>query len=537
VKTPNARLQTGISRRRFLANACLTACALRTGNLFALDVLSPPNAPISPNVLTSTDTLSSAVVRTPSGILRGDTAPGVRIFRGVPFAQPPIGALRFRPPVPIDPWTGERDATHFAPAAMQAGRLPVPQSEDCLYLNLWAPEGPGPFPVHVWIHGGGFVGGYPFEPTYDGAALAREGIVCITVAYRLGVFGFLDLEPLLGATYAGSGNNALRDLIAALAWIQQNVAAFGGDPTRVTIGGESAGAKLTGILMGTPSAQPLFHQMISESGGAERVWPTAQAAGNVAIGFGDLWRAQTGEDFSSLRTAPATSLIATQHRFMAHWPQHFPLRAEVDGTLLPRLPIHTIADGSTRGKRLLIGTNRDESALFIGPHPATHASPAELGNLTLAEFDKIYRHYKDIYPQMTDQQRLIRAISAEEYWIPSMRVVDAHCKDHGAAWMYRLDFAETSGWLRGYAYHSLDVGMVWDHPHTWAANAAAEAALAMQMHLAWAAFIRGETPAAPGLPAWPPYNRDTRSTMILNTQSHVEDQPQQAEFNLWHGAL
>jgi para-nitrobenzyl esterase len=156
---------------------------------------------------------------------------------------------------------------------MQVGEAGVQHSEDCLCLNLWAPESRGPHPVFVWIHGGGFTGGHAFEPTYDGTEFAREGIVLITVGYRLGVFGFLDLESVLGATYAGSANNGLRDLIAALAWVRENVADFGGDPGRVTIGGESAGAKLTDILMGTPSASTLFHQMISESGGAERVWP------------------------------------------------------------------------------------------------------------------------------------------------------------------------------------------------------------------------------------------------------------------------
>jgi para-nitrobenzyl esterase len=479
---------------------------------------------------------SPSLVHTANGVLRGETDQDVRVFRGVPFAEPPVGSLRFRPPVKAKSWEGERDATSFAAAAMQPTAPQVPQSEDCLYLNVWAPAGKGPFPVYVWIHGGGFTGGHAFEPVYDGTSLAREGIVCITVAYRLGVFGFLDMEPLLGPEYAGTGDNALRDLILSLEWVQENVAAFGGDPARVTIGGESAGAKLTDILMGTPSAQPLFHQMISESGGAERVWPQPTAAA-IASGYGKQWRDASAQPLSSLLTAPAASLIDAQRTFVKQWPQHFPLRPEINASLLPQLPVKTIASGSTHGKRLLIGTNRDESALFVGPKPPTDATAAELGNLPLAGFNEIYLRYKDVYPQMTAQQRLIRALTAEEYWIPSIRVVDAHMKGGGEAWMYRLDFAETSGRLRGFAYHSLDVGLVWDKPHAKVENASAEAALALQMHLAWSAFIRGETPAAQGLPAWPGYSSDTRPTMIFDVKSRLEERPQEAELRLWDDRL
>jgi len=151
---------------------------------------------------------------------------------------------------------------------------------------------------------------------YDGSEITQEGVLCISVAYRLGVFGFLDLAPLLGADYAGSANNALRDLMAALKWIQDNIAAFSGDPTRVTIGGESAGAKLTDILMGVPTAKPLFHQMISESGGGERVWTRAQSQ-SVAHGFADEWHSLTGNDPSTLLTAPADTLIKAQRQFIA----------------------------------------------------------------------------------------------------------------------------------------------------------------------------------------------------------------------------
>ncbi|WP_353068066.1 carboxylesterase family protein [Tunturibacter empetritectus] len=505
-----------------MANGSLAACAFRTRNLFASTTAAP------------------TIVRTPSGALRGESSAGVRVFRGVPFAEPPVGPLRFLPPQKVTPWKGEREATQFPAAPMQHKQLDVPHSEDCLFLNLWAPEGSGPFPVFVWIHGGGFTDGHAFESMYDGTDFAREGIISISVEYRLGVFGFLDYEPLLGEQYAGSANNALRDLMTALSWIQKNISAFGGDPARVTIGGESAGAKLIGTLMGIPTAQSLFHQMISESGGAERIWDHAASAA-VAKGFGDIWQKQSGSDLASLKTAAGAALIQAQQEFMETWPHHFPLRAELDGTLIPRLPVETIADGSTRGKRLLIGTNREESAIFLGPHPAKDATAIQLGNMSVTKFDAVYQKYKQIYPQLSVEQRRIRAVTAEEYWIPSLRVAEAHLKGGGSAYVYELEFQETSGRLKDNAYHSLDVGMVWNHPHEHVADAAAEAALGKQMHAAWAAFIRGEAPAAPGLPAWPLYDEQSRSTMIFgekaSAESRVEQAPQDAELRLWNETL
>ncbi|GGH16950.1 carboxylesterase/lipase family protein [Silvibacterium dinghuense] len=476
------------------------------------------------------------LVKTASGALRGASAAGIRIFRGVPFAEPPVGDLRFRPTEKVKPWQGERDATQFGTSPMQFGEPRIAHSEDCLQLNIWAPEGKGPYPVFVWIHGGGFTGGHAFEGIYDGSEFAREGVVCVTVAYRLGVFGFLDMAPLLGDDYAGSGNSALRDLITALSWIRENIADFGGDPDHVTIGGESAGAKLTDILMGVPEAQPLFQQMISESGGAERVWPQ-QNSFRVAQGYGDAWKKQSGQEIAALRTAAATQLIQVQHDFISDWPQHFPLRCEIDGDLLPKLPVLTISAGNTKGKRLLIGTNRDESALFVGPHPTGDATAKDIGNITLEQFLPVYRKYKAIYPELSVEQLRIRALSAEEYWVPSIRVADAHIAAGGKTWMYRLDFLETSGRLSGYAYHSLDIPLVWDKPHATVSNAAAEAVIAKQMHIAWVAFIKGETPAAPGLPTWPEYTGTGRETMILDVASHVEQKPQEAELRLWDHVL
>jgi para-nitrobenzyl esterase len=505
----------GVTRREFVVGGALVALSVQGRRLFGQSAAA----------------VNAGLIQTPLGSLRGEVIDGVRVFRGVPFAEPPVGVLRFKPPVKVKPWVEEREASLFSAAAMQDGDRDVPKSEDCLYLNVWTVPGAEALPVFVWIHGGGFTGGSSFAPVFDGTEFAKAGVVVVTVAYRLGVFGFLDMEPLLGAEYAGSGNNAVRDLICALEWVRENIEAFGGDPRRVTVGGESAGAKLTDVLMGVPKAQGLFAQMISESGGAERVWPKGNAE-TVARGFGEAW----GRDAEALKTAPPDALINAQVRFVASWPQHFPLRMEVHGSVIPRMPVETIAGGAVSGTRLLIGTNRDESALFVGPHPQK-VTAADLGNISLAQFEEVFARYRAVYPKMSEEQLRIQALTAEEYWVPSVRVADAQVKGGGTAWMYRLDFAPASGRFKGEAYHSEDIGLVWDKVNEDITNVAAERALAKQMHAAWLAFIKGETPGAEGLPVWPQYSSALRETMVFDKVSRVEEKPQEAELRLWDGVM
>lgn len=476
-------------------------------------------------------------MHTPLGNLRGTVENNVRVFRGVPFAEPPTGDRRFRAPVPKGAWTGVRDAKEFAGEAWQDGTPSITKSEDCLYLNVWTPERvEKPLPVFVYIHGGGFTGGRSFEPLTNGTSFAQDGVVCVTVAYRLGVFGFLDVNPLLGPTYTSSANNGVRDLIAALKWVQRNISAFGGDPSHVTIGGQSAGAKLSDILLGIPSAQPLFHQAISESGGAERVQTSANAA-LVAQGFLKTWQQAGGGDAASLKTADAGKLIDAQLQFIESWPQHFPLRCEVDGGLMPQKPIEAIRNGSSKGKRLLLGTNRDESASFVGPHPTKDAVAKDLGNVSLEAFAPVYTKYAALYPDWTVEQRRIRSLTAEEYWVPSMRVAEAHAVNGGEIYVYRTDFTETSGRLKGEAYHGIEMDAVWGAWRKDVDNAAAEQTLSKELHTAWVHFIKGDAPFADGLPNWPQWTAANRETMLLSDKSKVESKPQEAELRLWNGLI
>ena len=501
-----------LTRRKFLAQSALASLAAR-------------------NCLASSPT---ADVSTPLGMLRGEQLPGCRVFRGVPFAQPPVGTLRFRPPQPMRPWVGTREALKFAPPAIQPGGDQATHSEDCLYLNVWAPDTPGPHPVFVWIHGGGFTGGKSSDPMSDGSGFAREGVVCITVAYRLGVFGFLDWSPTLGASYAGSANNGIRDLIAALTWVQQNVAAFGGDPKAVTLGGESAGAKLTDLLLGVPAAKNLFHQAISESGGADRIWSRAQAL-EVGAGWRSTWTSETSSPATAALTAEPAQLVRLQETFQRDWPTHFPFRPEIDGELIKQSPLVSIREGLSRSRRLLIGTNLDESAFFLGPSPAKDPSSRDLGNLPLDSFRKVELQYSQVYPELKPPMLRVRSVTAEEYWVPSVRVAEAHVGSGGEAFFYRMDFPAETGRFLGLAYHSYDLRFVWDH----FADKPTEADrnLSNAMHASWCAFIQGKTPAAPGLPPWPTYTLQDKQTMILNTTSTVQRQPHAEELKLWDGLL
>lgn len=496
------------TRRQFLQHAALTTTALSIRTSFA-----------------QTATTDAPLVKTQLGTLRGEAKDGLHIFRGVPFAQPPVGPRRFLPSLAAKPWDGVLDATHFAASSYQPHHTNI--SEDSLYLNIYTPaKVDQPLPVFVWIHGGGYTGGSPVD--VRGEVFAASGIVMVTVAYRLGAFGFLDWSPVLGDAYTESANNGLRDVILALEWVQQNISAFGGDPARVTIGGQSAGAKITAALMGVAEARPLFSSMISESGGGERILDT-EGSHRVTEAF--LAQLTSRKPADILALSPA-ALIAAQEAMTEAWPANFPLRMQSGGSMLPNRALAAITGGSARGKRLLIGTCRDESASFLGKRAWEPIRQKNLGNSTLAQFNSVYPGYAKIYPDMPFYQRNIRALTAEEYWMPSMRVAQAHKRGGGGpTWFYRLDATAAAGEYKGESYHSYDLGYVFKH----LAESEPKSAhvLSQQMHAAWIAFILGNTPAADGLPAWTEWDTTQRPTMLFNTTSTVEQQPAEAELRLW----
>ncbi len=456
-------------------------------------------------------------VDTPFGRLRGVLSGGIRSFKGVPYAAAPIGPLRFRPPQPLAPWTGLREALTFAPVAPQPadpGFYPgdpdampaVPTSEDCLYLNIWSPAEAGPHPVLVWLHGGGQSVGGTSRPVYDGAVFARAGITCVTIGHRLGLLGFLEGGRIFGEEFRGSGNNALRDIVVALVWVRQAIGAFGGDPGRVTVGGESAGAKNVAALLAAPSAAGLFHAAFSSSGGGDTVHSreTADAVAERVL-------ALAGGCVRDLQDIPAAGLIALQERLSGSETRRQPFRPVADGTFLPRsprrlLPRHPVP--------LLIGTARDEAAPFLGEatHGDGHSAEdwdgrllAHLGPEIMAEAE---RRALQMWPGIPARARHLKLLTAEEYELPSIRLADAHHAAGRPTWVYRNARPLAAGPFAGQAPHVADLSLIWNQPGPYgtAAGPGDDG-----MHEMVTAFIH-----AGGVAAWSPYDLGQRATQVFD---------------------
>src|SRR5688572_5091353 len=309
-----------------------------------------------------------AEVTIDSGIVAGTTgaSPEVRLFKGVPLAAPPVGANRWSAPQPVAEWSQVRPATEYAPRCTQGGPGAAnanapPTSEDCLYLNVWttAESANDRRPVMVWLYGGGFFGGAGSEPRYAGDGLARKGAVVVTLNYRLGSLGFFAHPGLSAESPArASGNYGMQDAIAALQWVQRNIAAFGGDPSNVTVFGESAGANLTGALVASPGAKGLFHRAIAQSGsfmglGMARTGTLARAEAAGAKALADAGIAS----IEDARAKPAAEVFAAIRGG----------NLVVDGYLIPEDLSLTFANGRQNPVDLLVGSNKDEGTFFARP--------------------------------------------------------------------------------------------------------------------------------------------------------------------------
>ena len=317
--------------------------------------------------------MSKTVVRTASGLVHGVQVGTVVSWKGIPYAQPPVGVLRFRPPQPPQVWSGIYEATAFGPMAMQPPRMPaellrrLSMSEDCLTLNIWSPGADEQLrPVLVWIHGGGWLIGS--GRLHDGTSLATVGdVVVVTLNYRLGPFGFLHLAELGGEEYAASGNCGILDQVAALQWVQKNIAAFGGDPHRVTVFGESAGAMSIGTLLALPAAQGLFQQAILQSG---TIGPVKSRNEATTLARTFLQMLDVGPDtLSSLEHIPAERLVEAASA-LPDWQGttgageviHF--APVIDGILLPQPPLQAIAGGAAKHIPIIVGTTKDECLFY-----------------------------------------------------------------------------------------------------------------------------------------------------------------------------
>ena len=461
-----------------------------------------------------------------AGLLQGVRAGGVNYFRGIAYAEPPLGALRFRRARPPQPWRGVRAATVNPRAPLQTGFLAEAlTSEDCLYLNIWAPAAPGPHPVYVYIHGGANNSGYALEHRVQGAHFARDGIVCVNIGYRVGAFGFLELGALLGEAYHVSANNDLHDQLLALQWVQDNIAAFGGDPQQVTIGGQSAGGFNVCSLLASPLAKGLFRAAISQSGSGHHVSTLAMAQA-TAERFAQALQAQ-GDAVADLPTLAAERILAAERASIPMGVNN----GVIDGELLLEHPYQAARLGRNAQVKLLIGANRDETLLF-GPPPVR-------ASFTAAEQDAFAR-YQALHPQDSEAVLLGRFSSECLMGGPSMVYAEQHALAGGQSFVYRWSLGAPNGRFAGLAIHGLETPFVWDNVGALAFRYitpdATLQALAQTVHQCWVSFICDGQPAASTAPHWPAWTASQKNYFDIDAVVQMSIWPDD-ELALWSAVL
>lgn len=485
-------------------------------------------------------------VQTTAGPVLGTTESGLDVFRGVPYASPPVGELRWRAAAPPVPWTAVRDATQFGPACpqdpdeheMAAG---TPTSEDCLTANVWSPTTSGRAPVMVFVHGGGFVAGSTWDPWYDGAAFAQRGVVLVTFQYRVGPFGWLDLSSL-GAQYATSGNNGLLDQMAALRWVRENAAAFGGDPGNVTVFGESAGAISLSALLGAPSADGLYDRVIFESGTPGTI-ATREWSGRVFDRFVELSDVAEPEDVLDLSTdqllGAAREIYDTEFADTAFHPI-------VDGTVVPDLPMRRMASADGPAVPVILGTNLDEARYWLYYIPELDRLPLRyyrpwLESLVGDRADEVVAAYRAERPELDQAQTGMAMAGDVGFRMPALRMAEALSARGVPVWMYLATVPSPEFDGRMGTPHAMELPFVFDNLE---ADRAPELvgddpgnpALAAILQQLWTSFATSGTPSAPGAPTWPRFAGTTRSTLIVDRQVSVEEDPYPASRTAW-GAL
>jgi para-nitrobenzyl esterase len=503
--------------------------------------------------------MSDFVVETRSGRLRGASDGRVGIFKGIPYAAPPVGAMRFRPPVPAKSWTGVRDALAYGNRAIQSENvfaLPAdlldlftlggtePKSEDCVYLNVWTATLAGPpKPVLFWCHGGAFITGSGSSPWSDGANLCRsEDVVVVSFNHRLGALGYLHLEDLAGEGFDGAGLAGMLDIVAALEWVRDNIAAFGGDPSNVTIFGESGGGAKVSVLMALPEAKGLFHRAVIQSGPAVQMANRADGTNTARQMLDQLGLApsRAGE----LRDLPADKILAAQAVVLAGVSRaafadrrRFGFNPVIDGTRFPGGPFAPDAPAVSADVPLMIGTNKDEMTLFLGHMPwlveLTQAGLPEAMTPYLGErTSEIIAAYRKARPKATARQLALAIVTDQGIRMPSLVIAERKLAQQAApvfVYLFTWETAVLGGRLG--ACHTLEIPFVFDNLGTAALTGTdpARLGLAKDMSKAWASFARTGTP----MPGWPAYSTETRATMIFDIESRVEKDPYGAARRAW----
>ncbi|GFG65367.1 carboxylic ester hydrolase [Mycobacterium kubicae] len=488
--------------------------------------------------------------RTAAGTVEGFTRDGVNRWRGIPYARPPVGPLRYKAPQPAERWSGVRHCHGFANCAPQQRRYTMvglgryqPMSEDCLTLNVVTPEGGAdePLPVMFFIHGGGYILGSSATPIYDGAALARRGCVYVSVNYRLGALGCLDLSSLSTPQTNIDGNLYLRDLVLALRWVNDNIASFGGDPDNVTIFGESAGAHITATLLAVPAAKGLFAHAISESPAMGMV-RSPEVAAEFATRFAQLLGASPDDAATAVMQASPAQLVKAQQRLIEQGMQKrlgaFPIGPVAGDEVLPIDPIDAMRNGQAHRVPLIVGTNAEEGRLFtrfLRMLPTNQSMVEEL----LADADPAARErITAAYPNYPAASACIQLGGDFAFGAAAWQIAEAHT-NHAPTYLYRYDYApRTLRWSGFGATHATELFAVFDIYRTRfgalltaAADQRSALRVSNEVQRRWRSFSRTGVPGDD----WPAYTHTDRAVMVFDRKCRIEFDPHQHRRLAWDG--
>ena len=505
----------------------------------------------------------NTIVATTSGRVQGTAEGSVFVFKTIPYAASTAGANRFLRPQPCPAWTGVRACTDFTGRAPQAGLRPPtrpelenfsgaadpsPETEDCLTVNVWTPgcEDTAKRPVMVWFHGGAFAYGNANSPRTHGHRLAAQNdVVVVTVNQRLNIFGHLDLSGVGGEAFRLSGNAGTLDMVAALEWVRDNIAAFGGDAGNVTIFGESGGGAKVSTLLAMPRAKGLFHRAIIQSGAAVRLRTRERA-----LALTECVVRHLGVSGAALQSVPVAHLLAAVDPAQkalgpsaAPLFDRYPFGPVVDGDVLPSQPFDPVASDVCADVPLIIGDMKTETANFLAVVDRVWdrtLTDAELRQrvdaIAGAHGGRVAEMYGQLYPEMNPAERLIAITTASNFRIRSLVLAQNRADlKRGSVWMYSFEWETPVLGGRLMAPHAMDVPFVFDTLDlTNATGGDADAqVLAGTMSSVWAAFARNGRPDHAAIPAWPAYDGEHRATLLLDKVCRIENDPRGEERRLW----